>query len=257
MTNTSETGAVQIFDNPDFGKIRVIMIDNEPWFVGKDVAIALGYKDTINALKQHVDTEDKLRWKITTSGQRREVTIINESGSYSLILSSKLETAKQFKRWVTSEVLPSVRKHGAYLTQEVMQKTLQDPDYIIGIITALKEEQIKRRELEKTQTLLMHSDKTYTTVELAKELNLKSAQELNNKLNQMGILYKKNGVWLLYSKYANKGYMEIKQKILQNSSNVIYYAHWTNEGRKFILELFEKEKEKEKQFLEENVFLEK
>lgn len=109
---------LQIFNNPEFGEIRAIEIDGEPWFVGKDVAVALGYKDTVNALKAHVDEEDKGGWRIATpSGEQRMVTI-NESGVYSLIFSSKMPKAKEFKRWVTSEVLPSIRKTGAYHTPE-------------------------------------------------------------------------------------------------------------------------------------------
>jgi prophage antirepressor-like protein len=108
------TNQMIIFNNAEFGEIRTVEINNEPWFVGKDVASALGYTDTVNALKAHVDEEDKLRWQITTSGQNREMTIINESGLYSLIMSSHLEKAKQFKRWVTSEILPSIRKTGSY-----------------------------------------------------------------------------------------------------------------------------------------------
>lgn len=105
---------LQIFSSPEFGAIRTIEKDGEPWFVGKDVATALGYKDTVNALKSHVDTEDKGGWQITTPSGIQEMTIINESGLYSLVLSSKLPGAKQFKRWVTSEVIPSIRKTGSY-----------------------------------------------------------------------------------------------------------------------------------------------
>ena len=116
---------LQIFDNPKFGEIRTLTIDGEPWFVGKDVAEILGYKDSVNALKSHVDEEDKLRWQITTSGQRRDVSLINESGLYSLILSSKLPNAKQFKRWVTSEVLPAIRKTGTYSVPNKQDKSIE------------------------------------------------------------------------------------------------------------------------------------
>ena len=106
---------MKIFENPEFGKIRTVETNGEPWFVGKDVAMVLGYKDTINALKSHVDLEDKKGgWQITTPSGTQEMTIINESSLYSLVLSSKLPTAKKFKRWVTSEVLPAIRKTGTY-----------------------------------------------------------------------------------------------------------------------------------------------
>lgn len=109
---------LQIFNNPEFGEIRAVEIDGEPWFVGKDVAAALGYGDTDQALRKHIDDEDKLSRQFDGSGQNRNMTIINESGVYSLIFSSKLESAKQFKRWVTAEVLPSIRKHGAYIATQ-------------------------------------------------------------------------------------------------------------------------------------------
>lgn len=106
--------AVQIFENGEFGKVRTVVINNEPYFVGNDIAEALGYSNIRNAVPKHVDDEDKLCTQIEYAGQTREVTVINESGLYSLILSSKLPTAKKFKHWVTSEVLPSIRKTGKY-----------------------------------------------------------------------------------------------------------------------------------------------
>lgn len=112
---------LQIFENAEFGSIRILEVNGEPWFVGKDVAEMLGYKDTSDALKKHVDAEDKLTRQFADSGQNRQMYIINESGLYSLILSSKLPTAKQFKRWVTNEVLPSIRKTGTYTTPKVQQ----------------------------------------------------------------------------------------------------------------------------------------
>ena len=105
---------LKVFENPAFGRMRTIEIDGEPWFVGKDVAEALGYRDPSDALKKHVDADDKLTRRFADSGQAREMYIINESGLYSLILSSKLPTAKDFKRWITKEVIPSIRKTGGY-----------------------------------------------------------------------------------------------------------------------------------------------
>ena len=105
---------LQIFNNAEFGQVRTVTLDNEPWFVGKDIADALGYERARNAIRQHVDNEDKLTHQISASGQNRNMTIINESGLYSLILSSKLPSAKKFKRWVTSEVLPMIRRTGSY-----------------------------------------------------------------------------------------------------------------------------------------------
>lgn len=139
---------VTTFRNPEFGEIRAVWINGAIWFVGKDSAMVLGYADAFGALKKHVDEEDKLVCQIDSAGQKRDVTVINESGLYSLILCSKLPGAKRFKRWVIAEILPSVRTQGAYMTPEVIERTLTDPDYIIQLATTLKMEQQKRRALE-------------------------------------------------------------------------------------------------------------
>lgn len=139
---------LKIFNNPDFGELRTVEINGEPWFVGKDVAAALGYSDTNQALRRQVDAEDKLTRSFDGSGQNREMYIINESGLYSLVLSSKLPTAKKFKRWVTSDVLPSIRKHGMYATTETVENMLADPDTAIRLLNEIKAEREKRAELE-------------------------------------------------------------------------------------------------------------
>lgn len=129
-------------------QVRTVTINNEPYFVGNDVAIILGYSNYRNAVVNHVDKEDKLRTQIEYAGQNRNMTVINESGLYSLILGSKLPTAKEFKHWVTSEVLPSIRKHGAYMTPQTIEKALLSPDTIINLATQLKEEQEQRKHLQ-------------------------------------------------------------------------------------------------------------
>lgn len=145
---------LEIFKNEEFGEIRTVVIENEPWFVGKDVAVALGYKDTADSIKRHVDNEDKLTRCFTASGQKREMIVINESGLYSLILSSKLPTAKKFKHWVTSKVLPTIRKHGAYATAETIESIISNPDNGIKLLQALKAEQDKNKALEVENTEL-------------------------------------------------------------------------------------------------------
>ena len=139
---------LQIFNSPEFGQIRTIERGGEPWFVGKDVAEALGYANARNAVPDHVDDEDKLRTQIEYAGQKREVTLINESGLYSLVLSSKLPGAKQFKRWITSEVIPSIRKHDAYMTPDKLEEVLLSPDTLIQLAQNLKDEQEKRKALQ-------------------------------------------------------------------------------------------------------------
>ena len=139
---------LMIFNNPEFGTIRAIEVNGEPWLVGKDVAEALGYSNPRDALDRHVDDEDKATVGIHDGSQSRNMTIINESGLYSLVLSSKLPGAKKFKRWVTSEVLPSIRKHGAYMTSDTIDKMINSPEFGIKLLTALRDEQDKRKALE-------------------------------------------------------------------------------------------------------------
>ncbi|HFI0332303.1 TPA: BRO family protein [Streptococcus suis] len=129
-------------------EVRTVTINNEPYFVGKDVADILGYSNSRDALSKHVDSDDKLTSQIATAGQNRNQTIINESGLYSLILSSKLPQAKEFKRWVTTEVLPTIRKHGAYLTDSKIEEVLLSPETIINLATQLKDEREARKQLQ-------------------------------------------------------------------------------------------------------------
>nr|DAF27233.1 MAG TPA: repressor domain protein [Caudoviricetes sp.] len=140
---------IKVFSNEEFGTIRRVEVDGEFWLVGKDVAQALGYAKPENALATHVDRDDTLKWGIMDSlGRIQNTTLINESGMYSLALSSKLPSAKKVRRWVTSEVLPSIRKHGAYMTPETLEAAILNPDYLLKVATALKEETDKRKALE-------------------------------------------------------------------------------------------------------------
>lgn len=230
---------VTVFNNEEFGDVRTIMIDNEPWFVGRDVASALGYAKPLNALSTHVEKDDSLKQGITDSlGRNQETILINESGLYSLIFGSKLESAIKFKNWVTSEVLPCIRKNGIYATDNVIDNILNNPDFGIELLTKLKEERAARIEAEKTNAILMHVNKTYTMTEIAKEIGLKSANELNKILAEKKIQYKSNGTWVMYSDYSDLGYESIKQETL-DSGRVIYYRRITQLGRKFILGLFD------------------
>lgn len=146
---------IEIFKNPEFGEIRTLTIEGEPWFVGKDVAERLGYENPTKSIRDHVDEEDKkmgvqnVTPSVTDSlGRIQYPTWINESGLYSLVLSSKLPTAKAFKRWITSEVIPAIRKHGGYLTPDKLEEALMNPDTLIRLATDLKAEREHRRALE-------------------------------------------------------------------------------------------------------------
>lgn len=225
---------IQIFNNEQFGQVRVITKDGEPWFVGKDVSEILGYLEPNKAITRHTDEDDRIKHPITDNLKRvQETWVINESGLYSLILGSKLPSAKKFKKWVTSDVLPSIRKHGMYATDEL----INNPDLLIAAATKIKEERQARLEAEKLRDKLIHQNKLYTTSEIAKELGLKSATKLNGLLAEKKIQYKQNKTWLLYSKYADCGYVSIKQDIL-DSGHIIYDRKWTGKGRDFILNLF-------------------
>lgn len=231
---------LQIFHSEEFGEIRTVQLNNETYFVGKDVAEALGYANTRDALSKHVAEEDKGVAKCDTLGGKQDLTIINESGLYALIFGSKLESAKRFKKWVTSEVLPAIRKHGIYATDNVIDNVLNNPDFGIELLTKLKEERAARVEAEKRNAILTHVNKTYTMTEIAKELNMRSAVQLNKLLAEKKIQYQVNGTWVMYSKYSNLGYEEIKQEVL-DSGRVIYHRRITQLGREFILGLFSEE----------------
>lgn len=140
---------LKIFKNKEFGEIRIVEQNGEPWFVAADVTKTLGYANGRDALSKHVDTEDKGVAKRDTLGGQQQISIINESGLYALILSSKLPTAKAFKRWVTSEVLPAIRRQGGYVTDEVLKRTLDDPDYMIKLLQNMKEDREARMRAER------------------------------------------------------------------------------------------------------------
>ena len=231
---------VKLFKNEEFGQVRMVLVEDEPYFVGKDVAEALGYADPSSAVSKNVDAEDNTTLLLEQDGSnyKSKTTVISESGLYALIFGSKLESAKKFKHWVTSEILPSIRKHGIYATDNVIDNILNNPDFGIELLTKLKEERVARVEAEKKNAILTHVNKTYTMTEIAKELNLKSATELNRILADKHIQYKVNNTWVFYSDYSNLGYEEIKQEVLDNG-HVIYHRKITQMGRAFILRLFE------------------
>lgn len=217
---------MEVFKNAELGSVRVVMVNEEPYFVGKDVAEILGYSNASKALADHVDDDDKLNNESLSSLGQRGGWIINESGLYSLILCSKLPSAKRFKKWITSEVLPLIHKHGLYATDQVIDNILNNPNFGIELLTRLKEERAARAEAERKNAILMHVNKTYTVTEIAKELGLRSATQLNRILAEKKIQYQVNGTWVMYSRYSDQGYEEIKQEVL-DSGRVIYHRRIT------------------------------
>ena len=243
IVNEAVESKLEIFENSEFGTVRTVVVDGEPYLVGKDVAEILGYSNSRKALSDHVDEEDKVDGVTIRDsiGREQKPILINESGLYSLILRSQLPNARKFKHWITSEVLPSIRKHGIYATDNVIDDILNNPDFGIELLTKLKEERAARVKAERRNAILMHVNKTYTVTEIAKELNLKSATELNRILADAKIQYKVNGTWVFYSEYSNLGYEEIKQEVL-DSGKVVYHRRITQLGREFILGLFNNKK---------------
>lgn len=228
---------LKVFNNPEFGKIRIVDIDNEPWFVGKDVAEILGYTNSRKAIGDHIDEEDKtdgvtIRDSI---GREQNPVLINESGLYSLILSSKLPTAKTFKRWVTSEVIPSIRKHGAYMTPEALENAVLNPDYLLRIVTALKSETDKRKELEAAnasltvQKQIMQPKADYfdelvdrnlltNFTEAAKQLGIKRKNFINFMLEKRYLYRDKKGNLLPYTNPKSAGLFEVKESMNEKTN---------------------------------------
>ena len=260
---------LQIFNNAEFGQLRTLVKDNETWFVGKDVCEILKYQNGSRDINRHVDEEDRQILKSTKTVvlengiPARGLTIINESGLYSLVLSSKLPNAKKFKRWVTSEVLPSIRKHGIYATTQTIETMLADPDNAIRMLTALKEERAKRIEQEKqiaTLTaenqmqaqmisefkskveyvdIILRSTDTVTTTQIAADYGL-SAKKLNKILHDEKIQHKVNDQWILYKEQMNKGYTKSETIDITRSDGRVeakMYTKWTQKGRLKIHEI--------------------
>ena len=242
-----------VFQNQEFGEVRSVMIEGEPWFVGKDIAGILGYTNASKAVINHVDDEDKQFLMLDLADSQNgnvpkgqtKTAIINESGLYSLILSSKLPNAKKFKKWVTGEVLPSIRKHGAYLTPDKVEEVLLNPDTIIKIAQNLKEEQEKRRQLEIENNELkpkasycdqvLQSENAVVTTQIAKDYGM-SPQALNSILHELGVQYKVDGQWVLYSKYQDKGYTK-SCTVIDRFGEPRMQTKWTQKGRLFIYQM--------------------
>lgn len=241
-------------------KVQVIMMENEPYFLGKEVAVILGYKNERDALSRHVDEEDvkTLKYKACRETRQAELwegndfsdkKLINESGLYSLIIASKLPSAKKFKRWVTSEVLPSIRKHGAYMTEETVEEILTNPDTIIKLATQLKEERLAHQKTKEEKLMveqqlseakpkvtyydiILQNPSLVSITQIAKDYGM-SGKGMNQKLKELKIQYKQSGTWFLYSKYQDKGWTSSETKVIPTSygDKVTMYTKWTQKGR--------------------------
>lgn len=242
---------LKIFKNAEFGEIRTIEVDNEPWFVGKDVADTLGYQNGSRDINRHVDEEDRHKVMLFDGNQDKETIVINESGLYSLILSSKLPNAKAFKRWVTAEVLPTIRKHGMYATEEL----LSNPDIAIAAFKALKEEREARKALEvenkEMQPLALFaksvsaSDTSILIGDLAKLLKQNGyttgQKRLFDELRQRGFLMKSGSSKNLPTQRAMElGLFEVKESTINNpdgSVRVTKTTKVTGKGQVYFVNL--------------------
>ncbi|MFB2027904.1 phage antirepressor [Staphylococcus aureus] len=244
--------ALQTFNFEEL-PVRTLEVDGEPYFIGKDVADILGYANGRDALSKHVDEDDK---KVLTSRNttlenlpNRGLTAVNESGLYSLIFSSKLESAKRFKRWVTSDVLPAIRKHGIYATDNVIEQTLKDPDYIITVLTEYKKE--KEQNLLLQQEIgelkpkadyvdeILKSTGTLATTQIAADYGI-SAQKLNKLLHESRLQRKVNKQWVLYSEHMGKSYTDSDTITIVRSDgreDTVLQTRWTQKGRLKIHEI--------------------
>ena len=247
---------LQIFENPEFGAVRTVEIDGEPWLVGKDVARALGYgegKSLANAIARHVDPEDKGVTEMMTPGGRQEMTIINESGLYSLVLSSKLPTARKFRHWVTSEVLPSLRRHGLYAADEL----LNNPDLMIRAMEELKAERDRANALaEKVERdapkvlfaeSVAASQHSILVFDLAKILRQNGVQIGGNRLFEWlrtnGYLIRRKGSdWNMPTQRAvEMGLFEIKETSVTHADGHVTVNKTpkvTGKGQQYFINLF-------------------
>lgn len=251
---------IQIFNYQD-KQVRAVEKDGEPWWVLKDVCEVLEIshiKDTADRLEKDEVGQTEV---IDSLGRKQMTTIINESGLYNVILRSDKPQAKPFRRWVTSEILPSIRKHGGYLTPEKVEEALLNPDTLIRLATDLKTERQRRKLLEdenaqQKQLLAEYSPKAsyydvvlqtpdaISTSQIAKDYG-KSAKWLNNLLHEFGVQYNQGGIWLLYQKYAEQGYTRSKTHTYNDNDGKQHsklHTYWTQKGRLFIYDMLKQKR---------------
>lgn len=241
---------LRIFEKEEFGRVRTVTISDEPWFVGKDVTTILGYQDAFGAIKKHVDDEDKQNCQNDSFESNRGLTVINESGLYSLVLSSKLPGAKNFKRWVTSEILPSIRKTGGYIAGQenmsddelmakalmVAQRTIADRNKLIDA-----QRQMIGELTPKAQYVdrILDNKGLVTISQIAKDYGM-SGNKLNRILSDLKVQYKQSGQWLLYSAHQSKGWTHSKTIDIVRSDgrpDIVMETKWTQKGRLALYEL--------------------
>lgn len=233
---------LQIFSNAEFGNVRVVDINGVVWFVAADVCRVLELTNITETLRR-LDTDELTSVKLNSGGQMREMNIINESGLYALVIRSRKPFAKRFRKWLTSEVVPSIRKHGAYMTPAKIEEILSDPDTIIQLATQLKIEREQNAVL-KTQIAELQPKASYydlilqcpdlvSTSVIAKDYGF-SAKSFNRLLHRLGVQFKQGDIWLLYQKYASRGWTSTKTHNFPDRDGNQHcrpHTYWTQKGR--------------------------
>lgn len=235
---------VQLFESAEFGSVRVVVKDGEPWFVAKDVCACLDLANPRSSLAL-LDEDEKGVYTVDTPGGKQEMAIVSEAGLYSLVLRSRKPEAKAFKRWITHEVLPSIRKTGGYSllpTKDDAERLMGDPDFMIMLFTEIKEERAKSAALQaqvdemepkaRYHDNVLNSDKVYTATQIAKDYGM-SARAFNKLLHEMGIQFSQGGQWHLYARYQDLGYTKSVTELSDNGLWITYTA-WTEKGREFL-----------------------
>lgn len=265
---------LRVFENAEFGTVRTVEMNGEPWFVGKDVAEILGYRETANMRKlldtmdyQEIDPQSGVFAGFVQNGRTLEpnpnihrMMLVNESGLYQAIFGSSLPTAKKFKHWVTSEVLPAIRQHGAYMTDATLERALAEPDFLISLATKLKEEREARTKLELDKTVLtqqvaelkpkasyydlvLQCPGLLSMTEIAKDYGM-SAKAMNKKLHELGVQFNQGGVWFLYARYQSEGYTQTKTQNYSRpdgTQGTRTHMYWTQKGRVFLYYLLKEQ----------------
>lgn len=253
---------IKVFENAEFGSVRTVTINGEPWFVASDVCKALGIANNRDAVAR-LDEDEKGVALTDTLGGAQNLTTVNEPGLYALVLSSRKPEAKAFKRWITHEVIPDIRQYGMYATNDFLDKALGNPDNWIRMLTeysavkkeneTLKLKDVEQKEIIETQNnqitlmkpkasyydLVLQTKNAVNITTIAKDYGL-SAVTLNKKLHDYGVQYKQGGTWLLYQQYADMGYTKTRTGVYTNKAGEEYasvHTQWTQKGRMFIYEI--------------------
>lgn len=250
---------LRVFESAEFGEVRTVEIEGAPWFVAVDVCRALEIGNSRQALVR-LDDDEKGVISNDTLGGKQEMATVSEAGLYALVLSSRKPEAKAFKRWITHEVLPTIRQHGAYMTDATLERALNEPDFLISLATKLKEEREARAKLELDKTVLtqqvaelkpkasyydlvLQCPGLLSMTEIAKDYGM-SAKAMNKRLHELGVQFNQAGVWFLYARYQSEGYTQTKTQNFNKpdgSQGTRTHMYWTQKGRVFLYYLLKEQ----------------